>query len=193
MARIPALPVLMACLAALTPAGAVAAQEDGFSGLERQLRSRFFNIYLKEGVDADRLAMRIAVPPSTRAMVYSSTSSFGSDHLEDQLDRLFLVVTEILEARMKQFESSVKVCESASGLGEVSERLFGREIKAGGFYVVALDSLYIDSENVTLYVLGHEMAHAVISKYFVVPPPERIQEVLAGYVEYELRKQTRSL
>jgi len=36
--------------------------------------------------------------------------------------------------------------------------------------------------------LGHEIGHAVISNYFVVQPPIRIQEVLAGYVEYQLRK-----
>ena len=107
------------------------------------------------------------------------------------MDLWFSVVSEILDARMKQFESSVKVSESADGLSEVSKRLFGRSIKTGGFYVVALDSLYIDSENVSIYILGHELAHAVISKYFVVPPPERIQEVLAGYVEYELRKYVR--
>jgi hypothetical protein len=37
-------------------------------------------------------------------------------------------------------------------------------------------------------VLGHEIAHAIMSHYFVVLPSEKIQEVLAGFVEYQLRK-----
>lgn len=32
------------------------------------------------------------------------------------------------------------------------------------------------------------MGHALMSHYFVVQPSVKIQEVLAGYVEYQLRK-----
>ena len=39
---------------------------------------------------------------------------------------------------------------------------------------------------VTDGVLAHEMAHAVISAYFQVPPPEKAQEILAQYVDKNL-------
>ena len=42
-----------------------------------------------------------------------------------------------------------------------------------------------------LKVLGHEIGHAVISHYFVVLPSVKVQEVLAVYVEYQLRKTER--
>ena len=35
-------------------------------------------------------------------------------------------------------------------------------------------------------VLAHEIAHAVICAYFVTPPPEKTQEVLAQYVDKHL-------
>ena len=165
---------------------------DGLS-FNKQIKSRYFSIYVKDGVDMDRLAMRVAVPASIKASIRSSTAGFQADRLEDQFDLLYLAVYEILEVHLKQFQSSVKVCDNATCLSDVAERLFGQEIKSGGFYVVALDALYVDSDNVTLNILGHELAHAVLSKYFVVPPSERIQEVLAGYVEYQLRNYTRTL
>lgn len=168
------------------------AVQDGFNH-DRQIKSRYFTIFVKNGVDLERLTMKVAVPASIKAIIRSSTAGFQPSRLEDQFDLLYLAVYEILEVRLKQFRSSVKVCDNADCLTGVAEKLFGREIKSGGFYVVALDALYVDSENITLHILGHELAHAVLAKYFVVPPPERIQEVLAGYVEYQLRKYSHAL
>jgi hypothetical protein len=37
------------------------------------------------------------------------------------------------------------------------------------------------------------MAHALISNYFVVAPPPKVQEILAGYVEYSVRKRMGNL
>ena len=167
-----------------------AAFDDAFQSAH-QLKSRYYTIYLKEGVDADRLAMKISVPSGIQSILHAPIDGYRPYQLEDQVDLLYLVVAELLDTQLKQFESSIKICEDAECLSSISQNLFGREIQSGGFYVVALDSLYIDSENVTLYILGHEMAHALLSHYFAVPPPERIQEVLAGYVEYELRKSMR--
>ncbi len=47
------------------------------------------------------------------------------------------------------------------------------------------------SFTIILILLGHEMGHVIISHYFVVPPSYRIQEVLTGYVEFQLRKSNR--
>ena len=36
--------------------------------------------------------------------------------------------------------------------------------------------------------IAHEIAHAIINHYFVVPPSVKMQEILSGYVEYSLNK-----
>jgi hypothetical protein len=53
--------------------------------------------------------------------------------------------------------------------------------------------VYISYPEMTIGMLGHKIAHAIISHYFVVPPPAKIQEVLAGYVEYSIRKSAGTL
>jgi hypothetical protein len=50
------------------------------------------------------------------------------------------------------------------------------------------NTIYVSLKDVSLGMLAHEVAHAIISSYFVVAPPEKVQEVLAGYVEYSIRK-----
>lgn len=54
------------------------------------------------------------------------------------------------------------------------------------FYAHAARSIYVSLEDVNDGVLAHEIAHAVISIYFVTPPPARMQEILAQYVDRHL-------
>ena len=38
-------------------------------------------------------------------------------------------------------------------------------------------------DSVTDNIIAHEIAHAVINAYFVIPPPARMQEILAQYMD----------
>jgi len=42
------------------------------------------------------------------------------------------------------------------------------------------------ADRVTDGILAHEIAHAVINAYFTVSPPEKVQEILAQYVDQHL-------
>ena len=56
-----------------------------------------------------------------------------------------------------------------------------------------INTIYVDSENININIFGHELSHAIQSHYFVVPTSNKMQEILAGYVEYQLRKYTNTL
>lgn len=169
-----------------------AAVRDGFQ-TARRMESRYFDIYIESGVDLQALTMKLSVPPSIKSIIRRPVAYLNSYTLVDQLDTLLLAVLEIMDIRLKNFKCKLKICKNRSGLSDVADTLFGQEISPGGFYVVSLETLYVDAENVTLTILGHELSHAVQTQYFVVPPPEKIQEVLAGYVEFQLRKYTDTL
>ncbi|MBN1871922.1 MAG: hypothetical protein JW800_05040 [Candidatus Omnitrophica bacterium] len=163
---------------------------DGFIS-SKSINSQYFKIYMEHGVDEQTLAMRISTPSSIRAIV-RRTAPRTLD-MPSQFDILYLAVSEIMDIHLHTFECTVKVCRDADSLSRVAENLFGSRIKAGGFYVTAINTIYVDAENVNIHVLGHELSHAIQTQYFVVPPPATIQEVLAGFVEYQLRKYTDSL
>ena len=44
-------------------------------------------------------------------------------------------------------------------------------------------SITVYADRVTDGVFAHEIAHAVICNYFSEPPPRKIQEILAQYVD----------
>ena len=163
---------------------------DGFEPAKR-IESRYFSIDIESGVDLEKLAAKLSVPLSIKGIIREPLPDAVG--LSTQFDTLFLAASEIMDIRLKKFESKVKICRDALSLSDIAYNLFGQGVQAGGFYVVALDTLYVDAENIDIYILGHELSHAVQTHYFIVPPPEKIQEVLASYVEYELRKYTRSL
>jgi hypothetical protein len=173
--------------------GCAAEAGDGFEAA-KNVESRYFNIFIENGVDTQDLAIRLAVPSSIIAIIKEPVP-FSSEayDLGEQLDLLFLAVSEIMDIRLKDFKCSVKICRNSSGLSGVAEKLFGRKVQTGGFYITTADTLYIDADNVTINILGHELSHAIQAHYFVVVPPVKMQEVLAGYAEYQLRKYTDSL
>jgi hypothetical protein len=166
---------------------------DGFVAAQ-EIDSRYFTIYLESGVNLQQLTLNLSVPPDIKVIIGKSTSDFEAFNLENQLDLLFLAVCEIMDIRLAKFKCRVKVCKDDSSLAAVAERLYGMPVaKSGGFFVPELETIYVDSGSVTLNVLGHELSHALQCKYFVVMPPMKVQEVLSGFVEYQLRKETGTL
>jgi len=166
--------------------------KDGFR-TARTMHSRHFDIEIESGVDLANLTMALSVPPSIRSIIRESTSFADSFTLPNELDVLYLAVSEIMDIHLGKYKLKVKICKDAESLSRVAELLYGQKVQVGGFYVLQIDTLYVDAENVTLNILGHELSHAIQCTYFVVPPPVKIQEVLAGYVEFQLRKYSDTL
>jgi len=54
------------------------------------------------------------------------------------------------------------------------------------FYSETTGSITVYVDRVTDGVLAHEIAHAVMYEYFEVPPPRKVQEILARYADLHL-------
>jgi hypothetical protein len=54
------------------------------------------------------------------------------------------------------------------------------------FYSHKNRAIYASVEEITGGVLAHETAHAIINVYFSAPPPARMQEILAQFVDRHL-------
>jgi hypothetical protein len=56
------------------------------------------------------------------------------------------------------------------------------------FYNHSSQSITVSVEDVTDGMLAHEIAHAVICAHFVTPPPVKMQEILAQFVDSHLNE-----
>ncbi|MGE5279318.1 MAG: hypothetical protein ACM3L6_01055 [Deltaproteobacteria bacterium] len=170
---------------------ASAAPDDGF-GRSRKLAGAHFDIYVPpEAVSAD-LVRGLDIGASDKLLAGAPVKSAGTtdEELAASVDALFFLVCDILDMPLFSYKGSIKVCRDEEDLGRVYAALFGKKPGApmGSFYVHELNTIYIAAADFRRPVLGHEIGHAVISNFFVVPSPMKVQEVLAGYVEYQLRK-----
>lgn len=155
----------------------------------RKCEGKYFTIYYQQGVDLLEVVQRIDISPS-QYLIFDSNSSEVDPriNLTKTIDALFLEVCDILDMHLYSFQGNIKICRDFNELKKIFYGYFNQELKAASFYVHEFNTINIDMLSLNAGILGHEIAHAIICHYFVVLPPMKIQEVLAGYVEYQLRK-----
>jgi len=185
--KILAVGIIFSCLAATQSFAA----DDGF-GSGRKTESKHFVIYYSPQVDLSYLALQLNVSPSDNLLAgkpvgRGEVTELGTS-VADMLDTLFTQVCDILDMQLFSFQGEIKVCRDERQLKEVYYNLFRKDLEARSFYVNSLNTIYIASDSFKREILGHEMAHAIVSHYFVVLPSVKIQELLATYTEYQLRK-----
>jgi len=148
----------------------------------------FFSVYSDSKSDAYSLLAKI----DTNYLLYSSGGAEAKDDVGDilakTLDGLYQEVSDILDIHIYSFKGTIRVLPDKQALTGYFKRTYGIDFDERSLYYFEKDIIYISLADMTVGMLGHEMAHAIISHFFVVPPPAKIQEVLCGYVEYSLRK-----
>jgi hypothetical protein len=163
--------------------------EDGF-GSAGKIESKHFVVYYTPQVDIAGLVQRLNISPSDRLLAGQAINRGGpyESELAEMLDTLFMQVCDILDMQLYSFQGNIKICQDSGQLNKIYNGLFNRGLTANSFYVYSFNTIYISMPEFKREILGHEIAHAIISHYFVVQPPIKIQEILAQYTEYNLRK-----
>ena len=181
--------VIACCLWLLAPALGFAA-DDGF-GTATKIDTEHFTIYYKPGVDINALISQLYVSPTDQVLTNQkvNTSSPGAQ-LSGMVEVLFARASDVLDMHIYSLKANIKIFVTQQDMTAFYNHLFHAHIPCTGygFYLDDTRSIYMSAERFRREILGHEMGHAIMSRYFVVQPSVRIQEVLAGYIEYQLRK-----
>ncbi len=165
--------------------------EDGF-GPSKKIESKYFAIYYSPQIDISKLSQQLNITAVDKIL---AGKSIGEDiasepELAKMIDILYGLVGDIVDMHIYNFKGNVKVCQNQAQLNNIYRNLFGKDLASYmvSFYVNDISTIYISGESFRREVLGHEIAHAILNHYFVVSPPAKVQEILAKYVEYQLRK-----
>jgi hypothetical protein len=157
------------------------------------IQTKYFKISLCDGCSLSSFAEKI----NSTALFRLDALSEGGDMrsvIKEAVDSLFLEVCDALDINLKSYRGNLIVFPD---IVEVGRTAYGNsqiiEANLPSIYIPSNNTIYISFKDLTAGMLAHEMAHAVISTYFVVAPPAKTQEILAGYVEYSIRKRMGSL
>ena len=166
------------------------ALDDGF-GPSKKIEGKSVVIYCAPETDIPNLIQKLNIRPSDTILAgqpLTGDASYGNE-LAGALDTLCEQVSGILDMRLYNLKINIYVCKDTAQLEGIYRHMFSEDL--GGrqsFYVYGLNSVYVSEDSFKREIVGHEMAHAIISHYFVVPAPVKIQEILSMYVEYNLRR-----
>lgn len=112
--------------------------------------------------------------------------SAAATSLPTMLDGLFQQVQRILEMPRPELSLTIHFYADASALAQVAQEVGGPIGAAPAFYWKKTHTIHANGPTVTIGILAHEMAHAVLDDYFVIQPPAKISELLCQYVEKEV-------
>jgi hypothetical protein len=76
--------------------------------------------------------------------------------------------------------------ENQKDLGRLFPRLAPATLRLPPFFDPKTKTIHLRTDNITMGILGHEIAHAVLADYFVIHPTHDIGEILSQQVEKKL-------
>jgi hypothetical protein len=81
-----------------------------------------------------------------------------------------------------------QLCRAVTGqlVNKEAIQNYQTSISIRAFYIQKNDTIYLNIDDLHEGMLAHEMAHAIIGRYFLVRPPRSTAEILAQYVDKHL-------
>jgi hypothetical protein len=154
---------------------------------------RFASIHYQEPGQLDRLAQKIqpaALTVSLNQIFMGSTRSIHEAKAGRYVDQLFQRVQAVLEMPKHDMKVQIRLYRDQADLSAAFEQITARHTQAPAFYWKETNAIYLNLERISVGILAHEMAHAVIAHYFIISPPEKVSELLCQYVDREVSKGT---
>ncbi len=176
--------VLIVCVLAIASPQRCLAQEE-----TRMIASgQYFDVYGYAGIDIPSLLAALDYQSFYPGSSLTGERGDFSAILAKTLDVIYLETSDILDIHIYSYHGAIQFLPDVSAVDSIFYKYAGRSMHERSFYFHEKNTIYISVRDLELGVLGHEIAHAIISHYFVVPPPVKVQEVLCGYVDFNLRK-----
>jgi len=157
------------------------------------IKSKYFNIHIYDGIDKVQLLKKLDAEYFLRRSVayFEETGRPTADFdtlLGDTLDAVYLQVSDIIDIHMYSLTVGLDILPDKRALADTLEAYLNNRIDVPSFYFHDKNTIYISFADLNAGMLAHEITHAIVTHYFAVPPPTKLQEILSGYSEYSIRK-----
>lgn len=106
-------------------------------------------------------------------------AKFRVDKIMDRVQALLDMYPPGLKIKILSYPDYASLGEQYRGYGNTGKPPIA-------FYLHKKRTIFLSVDSITDGMLAHEMAHAVINAFFSEPPPKKMQEVLAQYVDRHL-------
>lgn len=147
----------------------------------RQYETRYATVYYRTDKDFYGFSRNIG-----SLGIFGRSSENAVAKTKERIDAVVTRVEAILDMHPSDLHVAVYIYATQKELEELSRGMGIDSETPIAFYSPSRKTIFVSVENITEGVFAHEFAHAVICFYFVTPPPARMQEILAQFVDRNL-------
>ncbi len=108
--------------------------------------------------------------------------------VEKKVDALFERAQEILDMRKRMDKVTINVYHDKDQLHAAFKQIYRKSCRIRAWYEFKYHTVFVCIDDVHEGMLAHEMAHGIIDHYLKVRPPTATAEILARYVDSNLKK-----
>jgi hypothetical protein len=108
------------------------------------------------------------------------------DELGHVLDAAVLRVETVLGLVPEDLHFTILLTPSAEEVRKIYSARYGRDTDYVAFYAPEAKTIFISVADARPGILIHEITHAVLDQYFLIPPSAAVQEILAHFVELHI-------
>jgi hypothetical protein len=95
-------------------------------------------------------------------------------------------VETVLHLFPEDLQFSVVLVASADDVQKIYKDRYGGDVHYVAFYAPDKKTIYISVADARPGILVHELTHAILDQYFLIPPSAVVQEILAEFVELHM-------
>jgi len=106
--------------------------------------------------------------------------------VKTRIDKIVEMASAILDMRPLNLRFNIVLYRTRGELNAEYKALGMVGPAPLSFYFHRTRTIAVSVKDITDRILAHEIAHAIICAYFGMPPPSRMQEILAQYVDKHL-------
>lgn len=154
-------------------------------------KTRLTTIHYSKPDQLKVFAKKIQPGPLTRAInkiFLVRDGKLPTEKLGRDVDRLFQRVQMALEMPKPDARVHIRLYQNQEELSEVFAKITGKPTKTPAFYWKETNTIYVQTEKISIGILAHEMGHVIIDHYFIIRPPSKICEMLCQYVDRQISK-----
>ena len=133
---------------------------------EKVFQTKFTTIHYAEDAQIDSFIWRLG----GQRLEYLNEPELASY----RIDRLIERVSMILDMYPENFHIEIHLRQDPLPQNKIA------------YFEYDTNAIYSSVDRVSDGVMAHELAHAIIVRYFPTPPPSKVQEILAQYVDKQL-------
>ena len=141
-------------------------KQDSQENPQKIFQTKYTTIYYSEDRDIDDFIWRLG----GQRLEFVHNPQMASY----RLDRLVERVQAVLDMWPKNFQITIHLHRGPLSANRVA------------YYEKSTKVIHISVDYASDGVVAHEIAHASIERYFSIPPPSKMQEILAQYVDKNL-------